>query len=99
MSGYMSDKYNTRYMNVIAAAVCALCYIAAYLAPNLDITIMSFACLGKESTRIFRRRPNAIIIYRDHHNILTNAVILTISIIIIVIVARKPTNSIHVGIW
>ena len=69
-------------MNLVMAAVCALCYIVAYLAPNLDITIMSFACLGKESTTAFRRRPNVIIIYRDHHNILTNAVMLTISTII-----------------
>ena len=57
MSGYMSDKYNTRYMNMVMAAVCALCYIVAYLAPNLDITIGSFAFSGKDPIKMFDGKP------------------------------------------
>ena len=52
MSGYVSDRYNTRYMTMAMAAVAAFCHIVAYLAPNLDITIVCFALIGKEPARV-----------------------------------------------
>ena len=52
VSGHVSDRCDTRYLNMVMAAICALCYIVAYLAPNLSITIVSFTFIGEELARV-----------------------------------------------
>lgn len=47
VSGYIGDHYNTQKMSIICGLVCTLSLAVAYVAPNLEVTILAFTVLGR----------------------------------------------------